>query len=129
MDLESAGRVVHEAELRVDAGKLQELEAAIGTPSSGATASLVLWFGATIGGDDRLVAALGMDLSRALLSGHRYDWVRAFAPGETVRARLVIDKVFEKGSNHFAVLLAEFRATDGSLIQSQQTTFLERQAS
>jgi acyl dehydratase len=120
--------VVHEAELKVEPVKLAELEAAIGTANAAETASLVVWFGATIGGDDRLVAALGMDLSRALLSGHRYDWRRPFRPGETVTARLLVEDVFEKGNNHFAVLLAEFRDADGELIQTQHTTFIERKA-
>lgn len=126
MDLTSKGRVVHEAELRVEPIKLAELEAAIGTPTAAQSAPLVHWFGATIGGDARLVAALGMDLSRALLSGHRYDWVRPFEPGETVHARLVVENVIEKGTNHIAVVTAEFRGADGALIQSQHTTFIER---
>jgi hypothetical protein len=129
MDLGSKGRVVHEAELRVEPVKLAELEAAIGTPNAPETASLVTWFGATIGGDDRLVEALGMDLSRALLSGQRYDWERPFRSGETVKARLTVEDVYEKGTNHFAVLLAEFRGGDGNLIQTQHTTFIERTAS
>jgi hypothetical protein len=129
MDLNAKGRVVLETELRVEPVKVAELVAAIGTPTAADTAPLVSFFGATIGGDDRLVAALGMDLSRALLSGHRYDWQRPFEPGETVQARLVVEDVFEKGANQFAVLLAEFRDTAGELIQSQHTTFIERSAS
>ena len=128
MDLESKGRTVHEAELRVEPVKLAELVAAIGTPNAADTASLVLWFGATIGGDEKLVAALSMDLSKALLSGHRYDWVRPFRSGETVNAKLVVEDVFEKGANHLAVLVAEFRDADGELIQTQHTTFIERGA-
>jgi hypothetical protein len=128
MDLGAKGRTVHEGELRVEPVKLAELEAAIGTKSAAETASLVVWFGATIGGDDKLVQALGMDLSRALLAGHRYDWRRPFVSGETVQARLVIEDVFEKGANHMAVLLAEFRDSAGELIQTQHTTFIERGA-
>jgi hypothetical protein len=126
MDLESKGRVVHEAVLRVEPVKVAELEAAIGTEHAEATASLVTWFGATIGGDARLVEALGMDLSRALLSGHRYDWKRPFRPGETVHARLAIEDVYAKGANHLAVLVTEFRDDAGELIQTQHTTFIER---
>jgi len=129
MDLGSKGRVVYEARLRVEPVKLAELEAAIGTPTAAETASLVLFFGATMGGDDRLVAALEMDLSRALLSGHRYQWQRPFQPGETVDARLTVDDVFEKGTNQFAVLRAEFRDASNDLIQTQLTTFIERAAS
>jgi acyl dehydratase len=126
MDLGSKSRMVYEAELRVEPVKLAELEAAIGTPTSAATASLVPWFGATIGGDERLVEALDMDLRRALLSGHRYEWKRPFRAGEKVRASLWIADVYEKGSNQFAVLVAEFRDGAGELIQSQRTTFIER---
>ncbi|HEX3897989.1 MAG TPA: MaoC family dehydratase N-terminal domain-containing protein [Mycobacteriales bacterium] len=128
MDLNSKGRLIHEAELTVEPVKFAELVAAIGTPTAGETASLVVWFGATIGGDDKLVQALDMDLSRALLSGQRYDWNRPFQPGETVRARLSVEEVTEKGSNHLAVILAEFRDASGELIQSQHTTFIERAA-
>ncbi|HVU72881.1 MAG TPA: MaoC family dehydratase N-terminal domain-containing protein [Mycobacteriales bacterium] len=128
MDLQSKGRTVHEAELRVEPVKLAELVTAIGTANAEDTASLVLWFGATIGGDDKLVATLGMDLSKALLSGHRYDWVRPFRAGEAVHAKLVVEDVFEKGANHLAVLVAEFRDADGELIQTQHTTFIERGA-
>lgn len=129
MDLDSKGRVVHEATLRVEPVKVSELEDAIGTPTAPATASLVTWFGATIGGDARLVEALGMDLSRAMLSGHRYDWNRPFRPGETVHAKLAVEDAFEKGANQFAVLIAEFRDDEGGLIQTQHTTFIERSAS
>jgi acyl dehydratase len=128
MDLGSKGALVYEGDLRVEPLKLAELEAAIGTPTSEATASLVAWFGATIGGDDRLVEALGMDLSRALLSGHRYEWHRPFRAGETVHASLKIADVYEKGTNQFAVLIAEFRDSTDQLIQSQHTTFIERTA-
>jgi acyl dehydratase len=117
---------VYEGALQVQSIKLAELQAAIGTPSAAETASLVLWFGATIGGDERLVETLGMDLSRALLSGHRYDWTRPFRPDETVTARVVIEDVFDKGNNHFAILLTEFRDADDELIQTQHTTFIER---
>ena len=128
MDLGSKGRIVHEAELRVEPVKLAELEAAIGTPTAAATASLVPWFGATIGGDERLVKALDMDLSRALLSGHRYEWTRPFEVGETVKASLTVAEVYEKGNNQFAVLITEFRDGNGELIQTQHTTFVERTA-
>jgi acyl dehydratase len=128
VNLDSKGRVVFEGALQAHSNKLTELQAAIGTPSAAETASLVLWFGATIGGDERLVETLGMDLSRALLSGHRYEWHRPFRPDEAVTARLVIEDVFDKGNNQFAVLMAEFRDADGDLIQTQHTTFIERKA-
>ena len=129
MDLESKGRVVHQAELRVEPVKLAELVAAIGTPTAAESASLVVWFGATMGGDAVLVKALDMDLTRAMLSGHRYDWVRPFRAGESVLAELIVEDVYAKGTNHFAVLRAEFRDGDGALIQTQHTTFIERGAS
>ncbi len=128
MDLDAKGRVVAEATLRAEPLKLAELEAALGTSSAADTASLVLWFGPTIAGDAALVEALGLDLSRGLLSGHRYDWRRPFRPGEQVTARLTIDDVFRKGANQLGVLVAEFRDADGELIQTQHTTFIERGA-
>ncbi|MCU4186649.1 MaoC family dehydratase N-terminal domain-containing protein [Acidiferrimicrobium sp. IK] len=128
MNLESKGRTVYEADLRVEPLKLAELQAAIGTLTSSDTASLVPWFGATIGGDERLVEALGMDLTRAMLSGHSYTWERPFVPGESIHASLTIADVYEKGSNQFAVLVAKFHDAQGQTVQTQQTTFIERSA-
>ena len=55
MKLDAKGTAIYEAELRLEPLKLAELEAAIGTVSAPDTALLVPWFGATIGGDQRLV--------------------------------------------------------------------------
>jgi acyl dehydratase len=128
MDLQSKGKVVHEGELRVEPVKLAELAAAIGTATAAETSSLVLWFGPTVAGDAALVDAIGLDLSKALLAGHRFDWSRPFRAGETVQARVAVEDAYEKGANHFAVLVAEFRDADGAIIQTQHTTFIERGA-
>ena len=125
---EAVGDIVYEATTRLEPVKVGELAAAIGSPTSEATAALVPWFGVTAGGQERLVDTLGMDLSRALLAGHKYEWGRPFEPGETVAVRVVVESVFAKGDNDFAVVVSEFRDDAGELIQRQQTTFIERSA-
>ena len=122
------GDVVFEATLRVEPVKLAELAAAVGTDSAEDTARLVPWFGVTVGGDQLLVDALEMDLGRALLAGHRYEWHRPFESGEAITARVVVESVHTKGSNDFAVLRTEFRDQSGELAQTQTTTFIERGA-
>ena len=126
MRKDAVGEVVHEATMRVEPVKLAELTAAIGTESASETARIVPWFGVTIGGDQRLVDTLDMDLSRALLAGHRYDWHRPVEPGEEIQARVTVDQVFSKGDNDFAVLTTEFRDAANELVQTQTTTFIER---
>lgn len=114
--------------MTVEPVKLTELTNAIGTASAKETATLVPWFGPTLAGDARLVEVLDLDFSRALLAGHVYEWSRPFRPGEEVQARLVVDDVYTKGNNEFAVVKAEFRDAAGDIVQSQRTTFIERGA-
>lgn len=128
MRKEAVGEVVHEATLRVEPVKLAEMAIAIGTDSASETATLVPWFGVTVGGERLLVDSLDMDLGRALLAGHSYQWVRPFEPGEQINARIVVEQIFTKGDNEFAVLVTQFRDGDGDLVQSQTTTFIERGA-
>jgi acyl dehydratase len=128
MKLEAKGALIHEASMTVELPQLERLGAAIGTTSAAESAGLVTWFGATVGGDGPLVDALHMDLSRALLTGQGYRWRRPFQVGEDVSVRVVVDDVYEKGGNQFAVVLAEFRDAEGELIQAQTTTFIERGA-
>ncbi|MCU1455174.1 MAG: hypothetical protein JWN46_3320 [Acidimicrobiales bacterium] len=128
MKLDAKGTTIHEDSLTVELKQLEALGAAIGTPSAAETAGLVTWFGATVGGDAPLVKALDMDLSRALLTGQGYQWRRPFEVGEDVSVRVMVDDVYEKNGNQFAVVLAEFRDAGGELIQAQTTTFIERGA-
>lgn len=125
---EAVGAIVHEAAVRVEPVKLAELATAIGTESAATTATLVPWFGATVGGEQRLVETLGMDLSRALLAGHRYDWERPFEPGEDIAVKVFVDQIYSKGDNQFAIIRSEFRDRGGDLVHSQTTTFIERGA-
>ena len=125
MRADAAGTVVYEGEETVGAGQLRKLAQAIDSPSSDATATLVPWFGPTIAGEGQFVDALDLDLSRALLAGLSYEWTRPFRPEETVAARVVIDKVFDKGSNRFGVVLTEFSDQAGELIHRQTATFIE----
>jgi len=126
MDLNSKGRTIIEREMRVEETKLGELASAIGTETGAQTASLALYFGPTIAGEKMLVERLGLDLSKALLGGQSYAWERPFRAGETLRVRVSVEDVYEKGPMIFGIVAAEFRDADGAVVQTQRTTFLER---
>lgn len=128
MKLEAEGSTVYRGEEVVDARRLEGLAWALGSASGEETARLVPFFGPTMAGETYFVDVLGLDLSRALLGGISYEWARPFRDGETVQAQVVIDKVFDKGSNRFGVVVAEFTDGDGALIQRQSSTFIERGA-
>ncbi|THJ25641.1 MaoC family dehydratase N-terminal domain-containing protein, partial [Candidatus Frankia alpina] len=105
---------------------LAALVRAVGSPAGAATAALVPYFGAAVGGESTAVDGLGLDLSRALLAGIDYDWRRPFAPGERVHVRVTVEDVFRKGANQFGLLAAEFTDAAGDLVQRQTVTFIER---
>jgi hypothetical protein len=126
--LEAEGSTVYRGKEVVDTHRLNGLAWALGSASAEETARLVPFFGPTMAGETHFVDVLGLDLSRALLGGITYEWVRPFRDGETVESRVVIDKVFDKGSNRFGVVVAEFTDGDGALIQRQSSTFIERGA-
>lgn len=122
------GRTLVDREVRASAAVLESLGAAIGTASSAGTATLVPFFGATAGGRSTVVDGLGLDLSRALLAGVGYEWWRPFAADEQVRLRVAVEDVYTKGSNTFAVVVAEFTGLGGEPVQRQSITFVERGA-
>lgn len=126
MNESAKGRTIVEGERRIEPVKLEELALAIGTETAAESSRLVPFFGPTIAGDQRLVEVLDLDLSRALLAGQAWEWERPFVSGETVGVHLYVEDVFAKGDNTFAVVVSEFRGTDGELIQTQRTTFIER---
>lgn len=128
MKLEAEGSTVYRGEEVVETHRLNGLAWALGSASAEETAHLVPFFGPTIAGETHFVDVLGLDLSRALLGGITYEWVRPFRDGEVVETHVVIDKVFDKGSNRFGVVVAEFTDGDGALIQRQSSTFIERGA-
>jgi hypothetical protein len=110
----------------VDAGKLDELAQAIDSPSASDTATLVPFFGPSLNGEGYVRDRLEIDTSRALLAGIAYEWVRPFVPGETVDVQLLVEDIYEKGSNQFAIVATEFRDSSGELVQRQRATFVER---
>lgn len=128
MKAEAAGAVVHEGQEIISAERLDALMSAIASPTAGETASLVPFFGPTVAGESHFQDVLGLDLSRALLGGLRYEWERPFQRGEVVGVKVFIEKVFDKGSNRFGIVVAEFRDGAGALIQRQSATFIERSA-
>lgn len=128
MKLDAEGATVHEGQEVISEARLAELAAALGTTSGAQTATLVPYFGPTVAGETRFVEVLGLDLSRAMLGGLTYEWARPFRAGETVQVKIFIDKVFDKGSNRFGVVVAEFHDAERQLIQRQSSTFIERAA-
>lgn len=128
MRQDAMGSTIADEQLEFSAATADAFGAAIGTSTASATATLVPWFGAVVGGEATAVEGLGLDLTRALLAGIDYEWTRPFVSGETVRARVVVEDVFTKGAHQFGVLVAEFTASDGQLVQRQKVTFIERGA-
>jgi hypothetical protein len=126
VDLEAQGATVYRGERVVSTALLEAVTAALDTESAAETARLVPFFGPTLDGEAHLVEVLGLDLSRALLGGVSYEWERPFRSDESVRAHVVVDKVFDRGSNRFGVVVAEFSDAEGALIQRQAATFIER---
>ena len=84
------------------------------------------FFGPTAAGQDSVIGPLDMDLRRALLGGQTYEWHRAFRVGESVRLRVTLEDILDKGSFQLATVLAEFRGDDDQLIQRQRTVFVEQ---
>jgi hypothetical protein len=119
------GAIVFEGEEIVTSERLSKLAAALSSDSAAGTATLVPWFGPTVAGEKQFVEILGLDLSHALLAGLSYKWERAFVPEETVAVKVFIERVFDKGSNRFGVVVAEFSDKAGALIQRQSATFIE----
>jgi acyl dehydratase len=125
---EAQGASIHRGAEVVSERRLDGLTLALGSPSAAETAHLVPFFGPTIAGETHFVEILGLDLSRALLGGLSYDWVRPFEADETVDVEVFVDKVFDKGDNRFGVVVTEFKDSHGDLIQRQSATFIERGA-
>lgn len=126
MNLDILGQVVVDTDLVVDPARIEQLATAIGTPTAMDTALRAPFFGPTAAGQDSVVGPLQMDLSRALQGGQSYEWHRPFRIGETVRLKVIIEDILDKTTLHLATVLAEFRGTDGELIQRQRTSFVER---
>lgn len=127
MKLEAAGAIVYRGEEVVSTARLDGITRALGTNSSERTARLVPFFGPTVAGEERFVEALDLDLSRALLGGLSYEWVRPFRDGEIVEVEVSIENVFDKGRNRFGIVVATFRDTGGTIVQRQSSTFIENQ--
>jgi hypothetical protein len=125
MRSDAAGDLVYEGEQVVSGERLHKLAEALATSSGADTATLVPWFGPTVAGEQQFVDVLGLDLSRALLGGLSYKWERPFQPDETVAVKVFIDQVFDKGTNRFGVVVAEFSDKAGALIHRQSATFIE----
>ncbi len=128
MRLEAAGAIVYDGREVISSARLDDLARAIGTSSAAETAGLVPYFAPTVAGETHFVDVLGLDLTRALLGGLSYEWGRPFEAGEAVGVKVFVEKVFDKGSNRFGVVVAEFTGTDGGFIQRQSATFIERGA-
>jgi acyl dehydratase len=126
MRSEAKGQILADEEVTVHEDIIAALTRALDTSSARATATLVPFFGATLGGEALVIDGLELDLSRSMLAGLGYEWTRPFQVGETVRARISIEDVYTKGNNQFGVVIAEFTDTDGGTVQRQSITFIER---
>lgn len=128
MDESARGAVLVEETVEVDRRLLGQLTRAIGSDSAASTSRLVPFFGPTVGGEDVVVDGIGLDLSRALLGGLSYEWHRPFEEGEALSVRVTVEDVYERGSNQFGVIVADFADSAGELVQRQTATFIERGA-
>lgn len=122
------GQALFTVQRTVDSQKLNEVAAALDSASGAATASLVPFFGPTVGGEERFVACLGLDLTRSLLGGLSYEWVRPFREHESVTAELSVEDFYEKAGMQFVVVLISFVDDTGQPIHTQRATFIERGA-
>lgn len=129
MKLEAEGQAVFDGQVQISEAKLDDLGRALGSASAAETSTLVPLFGPTVAGETQFVDVLGLDLAKALLGGLAYDWVRPFIVGEIVTTKVFIDKVFDKGTNRFGIVVAEFRDSSDALVQRQTATFIEAGAS
>jgi hypothetical protein len=123
--IDSTGKVLFNSE-RDLSGPIADVAEALATKTASDTARLVPVFGPTVAGEQALIDALDLDLSRALLAGINYTWSRPFMAHEKVNVVVRVDQVFDKGCNRFAVVVAEFTGADGQLVQTQTATFVER---
>jgi hypothetical protein len=123
---ESKGTTLLEQDLSVSSTVLSALEQSIGSPSGAGTARLVPYFGATIGDESIAVEGLGLDLTRALLADLEYGWHRPFTADETVHVRVAVGDVYTKGAHQYGAISAEFTDPQGTLVQRQRVTFIER---
>jgi hypothetical protein len=128
VDVSWKGATLFELHRTVDAGKLEELAAAIDTSTGAQTATLVPFFGPSLQGEKFVEERLEMDTSRVLLGEISYDWERPFRSGETVEVRLFVEDIYDKGNAQFAILTTEVCDASGNLIQRHRATFIERGA-
>ena len=77
------------------------------------TATLVPFFGPSIQGEAFVRDRLDIDMSRALMAGIGYEWRRPFEVGETVDITLLVEDIYDKGGNTFAIVATEFRDAAG----------------
>lgn len=114
------------AHLRVDAPRLARMAAAIGTRSAGDTAALVPFFGPTVDGHQRFLEAMPFDRGRTTLGRQRYRWARPFRGGEAVDVAVVLDAVAQRSTSRLYVVHSTFTDDFGDVVQTQETTFIER---
>jgi hypothetical protein len=122
------GKVLVKTQTRAHAVKIEELAALLGTPSAEQTARLVPFFGPTVVGEAKFVAALGLNLDRALLGGHAIEFQRPFVPDEAVEVEMRLADFSEKNGMQFGTIETRFTTPFGEEIQLQTTTFIERAA-
>lgn len=127
MKEELKGQLIRTVRTKAHAVKMAEMEKALGTPSARETASLALFFGPTVEGDLGLIDEIGLDLNKALLGGYDLQWKRPFVPDEPLVIETRLTDVSMKGKMQFGVVETRISTPEGEEIQTQTTTFIERQ--
>ncbi len=123
---ELKGEVLLKAQVRAHTVKMDEIAALLDTETGRETARIGLFFGPTLLGYQRFVAAIGLDLGRALLAGHEIEWTRPFVPDEPIEAELRLADHTLKNGSEIGTVETRFSTPSGELVQTQRTTFIER---
>ena len=122
------GQALFTLQRTVDPQKLHEVATALDSATAAETATLVPFFGVTVGGEERIVEALQLDLARSLMAGISYEWVRPFRAQESVVVEVSVEDFYEKSGMQFVVILIRFADESGETIQMQRATFVEKEA-
>jgi hypothetical protein len=122
------GQTLFTVQRVVDPQKLHEVASALDSATAATTATLMPFFGVVVGGEERILEFLELDLARSLLAGFSCEWVRPFRPRESVTAEVSVEDVYEKPGMQFGVVRIRFMDEAGETIQTQRATFVERAA-
>ena len=113
-------------QLTFDEARLSGVVDAVGTATARQTATLVPFFGPTVAGHGRFLENMPFDAARTTLGQQAYHWNRGFRLGEPVDALVTLDDVAPRSRVTLYVVRSAFTDASGHVIQTQHTTFVER---